>query len=182
MTDDPPVRRRAGLLLLAALLLACGGDDAPDPTPGPTAGFTADPAVEGPRLWLDAEREGSRTIVTLRGSELGEVFGWSIHLAFDAALVAVESGDVIAGPLGDDVVPLAVAKPTDLILAATRRDPSLGGIAIAEPTPLATAVLTDVAPGAGRLELTHTVVRRADGSYVPVAALGGALDTTAGAP
>ncbi|HHH28053.1 MAG TPA: hypothetical protein ENK57_06875 [Polyangiaceae bacterium] len=186
MTQNHTIERRAGLLALAALLVACGGDETAEPHPEPqgSAAFTPDAQGEGPRLWLEAEREGERSLVTLHGSELGEIFGWSVHLRFDDALVAIESGDIAPDALGstEDVMPLAVARPADLVLAATRRDPLLGGIAIAEPTPLATAVLTDVAHGKGRLELTNVVVRRVDGSYVAVVAHGGSLDTTGGAP
>ena len=73
--------------LTAALLVLAAGcsEEAPPPTEnGPM--WTADGAPSGPRLWLDTTREAGAVDLTLWAAELGDVFGWSVHLASDPGL------------------------------------------------------------------------------------------------
>lgn len=142
------------------------------------------PASEasGPRIWVDAERRDGSVVLRVSGAELGEVFGWGTHVTHDAAAFDVSGAEVL-GALGDDAsaTRIASAGPGDVAFGEARRGPSLGGVVVDEPTVLAEVRLAD-AKKATSVGLERAVVRRADGSWVGVALVGGQLDPEGSAP
>jgi hypothetical protein len=171
------------IITAAALGLAClagCADEAPPPTeePEPGAFWTPDELATGPRLWLEAEPDGDAVTLSLWGSELGGVFGWSAHVGgFEATLATVTAEvEPRLGPPADARV-VATPHPGDVALGSARVDPSLGDVALDADVRLATVQLSPTAPVSTRIELRRAVVRRADGSYVAVTAAGGTLDT-----
>jgi len=115
---------------------------------------------------------------------LGTIFGLACHLEFDGARFAA-GAPVLEPALGADAAGeagyLSAVRTGDVALGAARREPDAGEVELTTPTLVATIPLTIVSAGTSRIDLTSTEVRRADGSYVPVALAGGRL-TAGGAP
>ncbi len=163
-----------------ALLAGCSETETETAQPTPPELFTPDEATQGPRLWLDVTPNEGNLNVTLWGSELGKVFGWSAHVGYDEASLALGSAQVHEAVLGADAPNLASARVGDVALGATLRSPDDEQVTIDTPTELALVALDITAKAASRLDLERVAVRRVDGSYVAVATMGGALDTNAG--
>jgi hypothetical protein len=175
------------LAVVVSLTSACGDDpetkDSPPP-PGPaTKLFEREAQPTGPRLWLDATRDGDGVVhIEVHGAELGEVFGWAAHVHFDAEAVTIETGGVGETLGGDaEAAKLLSVQAGDASLGQARRGPALGGVLVDEPALLATLdVGAEGAPT--EVSLERAIVRRADGSYVEVTAAGGLLTPDGGAP
>ncbi len=168
------------LLLVGGLLSGCA-DDVETTAPVSRVFFTPDASSSGAALWLEAERVPDGVAVTLWGRELGDVFGWSAHVAgLDAALVV--SSATVEERLGpaEEALYLAAPRPGDVALGGSRRAPELGDVSLAEAATLASVRLHAAGAVVSRLELAQAVVRRADGSYVGVTTAGGTLDTEGG--
>lgn len=166
--------RTIGMACLIASTTACVEPEIQDPAVVTT--FRPDATTTGPRIWVEVDAENELAL-KLHGAELGDVFGWSTHLRFEDAKMNVSAAEVRTGPLGD-AVELTTSRPGDLALAATRHDPLAPDPKLDEDVVLATAMLVRRMDAEIRLDLEDTVVRRRDGSYVAVTALGGRLVET----
>jgi hypothetical protein len=166
------------LILAAALtaLAAC----VPEPPLEP--GYVPAASAEGPRLQLAVEVDGPTAIARVVAQEVTDVFGLSFHLTWDGAQVdgAVQDAPAFLDPDGADAA-LHIARATagDAALGGARRHPELGGVDLLDET-LAVVELTARADGASSVALTDVVARRADGSFLPVAAAAGELTLAEG--
>lgn len=176
----------AVVLLLTA---ACPGTPGGELEPG----FVAAEFPEGPHLRLVANVEpGGQVEVELVGEQLGNVLGWAAHLIWRAEHLgpADALGEVDASALGDDVDvrSVLVAEDGRVRVGASRVNPSRSEHAIDAPVVLARLFLrpnTSAESMVSDLALDRVMVRRGDGSHVPVQAVGGEVTTTAvegGAP
>jgi hypothetical protein len=168
---------------LASVVALVGGcaDEQETSAPVEHVLWTADAMPEGAALWLEAERVDGAIAVTLWGSQLGGVFGWSAHVAgFDGALI-VDSA-IVDERLGaaDEAMHLVKPRPTDVALGGTRLGPELGEVAIDDRTRLGELRLSTASATVSRIDVRQAIVRRADRSYVSVTAAGGELDTQGG--
>lgn len=155
--------RLRGGWCLALALCAC--------TPAP--GLVADQTPSGPAVHLEGEVDGSAAVLRVMGQGLGPVFGISLHLQIDHDLVRIE--DFRTEPmLGEGAVLLARAKGADIALGGTRPSREAGEVELADGV-LGTVELSARAAGSSRVEIVDAVARRADGSFVPLAAAGGVL-------
>jgi hypothetical protein len=161
---------------------ACGGDEtAPAKSHEAAVGFSPDAAVEGPRIWIEAALDGDAARVELWAAELGPVLGYAGHLEWDAGHLALDGA-----PSSDDVLAAGDAKTAvhvwsgvagDLSFGGTRRAPTLGEVDIDQPVRVGEVTLRTLAAKQSRLTPSRVIVRRADGSYVATAAVGGTLVT-----
>jgi hypothetical protein len=165
-------------------------DDHPDAAPAiaDIPGFTADRRGTGPRLWIDAKVDGGRTAqLELWAADLGPVFGYSAHLRFDDGHLALAAGTAppaSATVLGQDDPAKAIELWTqgsgDVGFGAVRRSPEAGEVPIVDATKLGALTLEASRAGRSALTLDRAIVRRADGSFVPVTVSGGTLVTVEG--
>lgn len=185
-------------LVLATLVAtaACQTADAPSQDGEPDApledaagdvaaslGFVPDAPPSGAALWLDVQGEAPDT-VEVWSAGLGPVFGLSFHIRYDAQHVAVEAAQM-ASPLDSELpgeaLYLARVAEGDVAFGGTRKGTGAGEATVDQPLRLATFRLSPRDGGTSRLDLTHVVVRRADGGFVSVETAGGTLQT-GGAP
>jgi hypothetical protein len=153
------------LLALVAGALGCDAAVEPGfaPSPAPPAGAAA--LVATATLGAPGHAD-----VVIEGRALGPLFGLSFHVtATNAALDEVKAGDALA-------LDRTVARidGNDVALGGTRLDPQSGDVALEEGA-LASFHVTAVEAGDVELRIERAVVRRADGSFMPVAVAGGTL-------
>lgn len=148
---------------LALALAAC----APEP------GLVADEAPSGPSVHLEADVADSTATLRLLGQGLGSVFGISLHVHVDHELVRIEDFQT-APVLGEGAVLLARARDADIALGGTRPSREAGEVELADGV-LGSVELSARAAGSSRVEIVDALARRADGSFVPLAAAGGVL-------
>ena len=186
------------MLLPLLLVVAACGESKSDPTDAGedvigdgeevvvvTPGFEADPAPDGPGLYVDVDvTDPDAPVATVWAADLGPVFGIALHVVLDGTHVTAH--DVVMEPcLGSDSAGeaeyLAGPGTADVSLGGARRGVDAGEVTITDPVLVATVPLTTAAHGASRVEITRFQVRRADGSFTAVDVAGGLL-TTGGEP
>jgi hypothetical protein len=156
--------------LLLFLLLACDPPDAAPPDPLPdVARFEAD-AAAGPALRLEGMLAESTLTVEVIASDVGSIFGVAGRLAFSPDHLAVAGAQL--GTFADTAQLLRVEHGAVVF--------GLAGAPLEGP--IATVRFDVVRPGDSRLELVRSMVRRADGSFVPAAFAGASVHTIGGAP
>jgi hypothetical protein len=160
-----------GNLLLFFYLAACSGSPETSVPPIessdaggdlPDAGSVRDagqPPIVGPTLWLSPTPEGSG--IRVMASNLGPAFGVSYHLAYEGTAKGVTQATFL-GASGEQALYLKREKQGDLALGGTRLFPLLGDADLGSEIELARVEVT------GKVSLRHVVVRKADGSYLPV--------------
>ncbi len=189
---DPRLFSPQPLLVLLLVAGAACGEASPPSAPDSglasdlqpaTPGFAADPRPGGAALYLGVEDPGGSPRLELWASGLGAVFGLAARVALDPARLGAANAKPTTwlGPEAPkEARYLTLAAEGIIVLGAARRGPAAGERQLDAPTLLATAELVVRAAGRSRLELREVQVRRADGSFVPVAVAGGEL-TTGGA-
>lgn len=137
-------------------------------------GFAPSAAPVGPALVANATLgEPGHANVTIEGRELGALFGLSFHVtATNARLSNAATTDAL--PLDRVLARIDAKDDGDVAFGGTRLDPANGDVAI-EDGALASLHVEASEPGDVELRIERAVVRRADGSFVPVAVAGGTL-------
>jgi hypothetical protein len=136
-------------------------------------GFTGDADPGGPALVL--EQDGAPGRFAVQGRGLGSVFGLSYHLVFDEDLLEVrslEQVEILGGP--QLARHIAAPRHGDVALGGSRLSRE-DGEALVEDGPLLRVELAARASGTSRVSLVDALARRADGSFIPLAAVGGSL-------
>jgi hypothetical protein len=153
-------------------LLCCAACTASDPEPPvQTSGFAPDAARSGARLWIEADTRQ----LTLWAAELGNVLGVAAHVTIDTSHLTPGAGTAHDALGADALTVFEAVAPGDFTLGTARRGLEAGEVAIDAATELAVIPFEIVRAGEVRLAPSRVMVRRADGSYVPTAALGGTL-------
>jgi hypothetical protein len=136
------------------------------------AGFVPSPAPDGPALLTTATLgEPGHADVTIEARALGALFGLSFHVTTtNATLDDARTTDALTL----DRVLARVDDEHDVAFGGTRLDPANGDVAV-EDGALASLHVTAREAGDVELRIERAVVRRADGSFIPVAVAGGTL-------
>jgi hypothetical protein len=158
------------------------------PAEVPTSHFDAEPRASGAGFWLQGGLNGGEATVEIWAGSLGQVFGYSLQLAYDAdhlQLVPGSEGELneLVLSAGVQAAPIYLRKdrPGTVVLGAVRRGVAEGERPVDGPVRLATARLKVLKPGTSQLRLERTQVRRANGEFTPAQVSGAALVTVAGA-
>ena len=149
--------------------------------------WTPEDTGSGARLWLEGAGDGSVATVTVWAAELGPVFGYSLHVTYDANLFALDpnvvpraEASVLEAGQPADAIHLYALRSDHVGLAGTRTSPALDEVAIDAPTLLYSLPLQATRGGHPPFGLDRVSVRRRDGSYLPVRATGGAFAVSGG--
>jgi hypothetical protein len=138
-------------------------------------GFAASPAPGGPALITTATLgEPGHADVTIEGHELGALFGLSFHVTVAAGNASLDDASTTATLALDRLVARVDDDGNDVAFGGTRLDPATGDVAIDDGS-LAAVHVTAQEAGDVELRIERAVVRRADGSFIPVAVAGGTL-------
>jgi len=191
---------RAVTSCLAVVLAACGnppiieplpdsgmppvvvpdaGSEPPDAgEPLPDAGvpsFTADTLPAGPAVWLKVDlTTPAKPRLEVWAKELALVRGVAFHLGFDPAQLKVDSA-AAESVMGTGERTLSRVRGGDVALGLVRLASSPAETDLGADTKLATLELSALGPVDSRPSLNRLVVRRADGTHVPVKAVSGRL-------
>lgn len=159
--------------LVAPLLLGAIAGCIPAVQPGfAPAGAPPD----GPALVATATLgDAGHADVTVEGRELGALFGLSFHVtATNATLDDAQTTLALALDRVVARVDDSATEEADVAFGGTRLDPAAGDVTVDDGA-LATVHVQALEAGDVELRIERAVVRRADGSFVPVAVAGGTL-------
>jgi len=172
------MRTLVARLFLVSACAALGATAPVGCVPGVQPGFVPAPAppTGGPALVTTATLgDAGHADVTIAARELGAVFGVSFHLtASNATLDDAATSGTLALALNRVLARVDDGARNDAAFGGTRLDPADGDVAIDDGA-LASVHLTANEAGAIELHIERAVVRKADGSFVPVAVAGGTL-------
>lgn len=161
---------------------------AEDASVNPPWQWMADQSVTGPRLWIEAQKHGEHgTVASVWAAQLGATLGASLHVRFDPQQLGINAQEQPAAEmnttlLNDQTVSLAVPRAGNVALGISVKNTQARPFNLDQPVLLAVVQLSAVRDGSSRIELDRVVVRRMDGSFVPVQTTGGVLSTSGGAP